>query len=224
MVLVDHPSEGVRRVRLARPARRNAIDGALLDRLGAALRDGDEPVAVLGSDDPRAFCAGADLGMDAAEFLRVSNGLYELYEWMVGCDRVFVAAVDGPAIGAGAQLLLASDLRIGGPAARIGFSGAAGGLAVGTWGLASLVGQGHAMDLSLTGRSIDADEAIRWGLLDRLVDDPDAEARRLCREIAAAPHDVLADVKRLTTAATGLQDRIEAERLANRARHHADIS
>src|SRR4029450_12728200 len=81
--------------------------------------------------------------------------------------------------------------------ARIRFAGAGHGLAVGAWGLGSLVGRGRAMDLCLSMREGSADEATAIGLVDRVADDPDAVALRLATQVTRLDRAAVARVKRL---------------------------
>ena len=85
----------------------------------------------------------ADLSLADDERAQVSDLLYRLYQRMLLSPAPVIAAVDGPAVGGGAQLALASDLRVGGAGARLRFVGPGHGLAVGSWGLPSLVGRGR---------------------------------------------------------------------------------
>jgi enoyl-CoA hydratase/carnithine racemase len=125
--------------------------------------------------------------------------------------------VTGPAVGGGAQLAAAADLRIAGPAARLRWIGPAGhGLAVGAWVLTDLVGRGTAMDLALTGRWVGAAEALTMGLVNRVEDEPGPVAAAIAVELAAQGHKASARVKSVA-AAGGLLDRLHAERQANRA-------
>lgn len=219
----DTPAQGVLRLLLDRPERRNAVDGALLDALEDALEAPEEPIVVLGSTDPRAFCAGGDLSLPPAELEPVSDRLFALYAHLVMLPTVLVAAVDGAAVGAGAQLLLAADLRIAGPGTRISFAGAGSGLAVGTWGLPGLVGWGRAMDLCLTGRTVTASEAAAIGLVDRLEPDPGPAAVALAAALASAPDGVPASVKRLVRrGGSTLVDRVQDERAVNADSLHVD--
>src|SRR5260370_2454585 len=87
-----------------------------------------------------------------------------------------IAAWDGPAGGGGAQLALAADMRIVGPAALLRFVGLGHGLALGSWALPGLVGRGRALDWALTMRWVGAAEAWQAGLVSKPVDQPAAAA------------------------------------------------
>jgi enoyl-CoA hydratase len=213
----DRPAPGVLRLRLDRPERRNALDRPLLAALLDAFAAPDEPVVVLGSTTPEAFCAGADLRLADAERAEVSDLLYELYGRMTACDAIVLAALDGPAVGGGAQLAIAADLRIAARTARIRLAGPGHGLAVGAWGLPSLVGRGRAMDLCLTMRPVDADEALRIGLVDRVADDAGEAALELATELAALDPAAAARVKRVAWASARALEALDVERVENRA-------
>jgi enoyl-CoA hydratase/carnithine racemase len=214
---VEHSPVGYRRLLLSRPERRNALDMALARALRDALRQDEAIPVVLGSTDPRVFCAGADLNVSDADRATVSDLLYECYEIMITRPGPVIAVVTGSAVGGGAQLAAAADLRIAGPAARLRWTGPAGrGLAVGAWVLTDLVGRGTAMELALTGRWVEAGEALAMGLVNRVEDAPDQVAASIAEELAA--HDPRASAKvKSVSAAGGLLDRLHAERQANRS-------
>jgi enoyl-CoA hydratase len=213
----DRPAPGVLRLRLDRPERRNALDRPTLRALLDAFAAPDEPVVVLGSTSTAAFCAGADLRLEDAERAEVSDLLYELYGRMTASDAVVVAALDGSAVGGGAQLAIAADLRVASPNARIQLAGPGHGLAVGAWGLPSLVGRGRAMDLCLTMRPVGAEEAHAIGLVDRLTADAAAAALELATQLAALDPVAVARVKRVAWASARALDALEVERADNRA-------
>src|SRR3954469_18802193 len=213
----DRPVPGVLRVRLDRPERRNALDRSVLTALLDAFAAPDAAVVVLGSTSRAAFCAGADLGLEDEERAEVSDLLYELYGRMTASDAIVVAALDGPAVGGGAQLAIAADLRIAARTARIRLAGPGHGLAVGAWGLPSLVGRGRAMDLCLTMRPVDADEALRIGLVDRVAADAGEAALALAAELAALDPAAAARVKRIAWASARALDALAVERTENRA-------
>ena len=214
----ERSPHGFRRLLLACPRRHNPIT---LD-LARALRDAfaadpTEPV-VLGSADPAVFCAGADLTIGEAERAEVSALLYECLEIMITRPGPVVAAVGGPAVAGGAQLATAADLRIAGPGARFRWIGPPGrDLAVGAWVLPDLVGRGRAAELAMTGRWVDAAEALASGLVNRVEPDPLPAAEELAAGLAAASAPALARVKTIMMADGGLLARLHAEADANRA-------
>jgi enoyl-CoA hydratase/carnithine racemase len=150
--------------------------------------------------------------------------LYELYGRMTSSDAIVVAALDGPAVGGGAQLAIAADLRVASPGARIQVAGPGHGLAVAAWSLPSLVGRGRAMDLCLTMRPVPADEALAIGLVDRVVPDAAAGALELATELAALEPAAAARVKHVAWGAARALDALAAERTGNRATWSGSMS
>lgn len=216
-VVVEHSPAGYLRLLLSRPERRNALDAgmvrALLDGLNA---DPAKPV-LLGSTDPMVFCAGADLTLPDAQRSAVSDLLYECYEVMITRPGPVIAVLGGPAVGGGAQLAGAADLRIASPAARLRWTGPPGrDLAVGAWLLPDLVGRGAAMELTMTGRWIEASEALALGLVSRIDDEPGPVAAGIAEALAAAGPGTSAKVK-IIASAGGLLARLHAERKVNGA-------
>ena len=204
---------GYRWLRLARPERRNALDVSLLRAVTDSLAAEPGVPVVLGSADPRVFCAGADLTISAAERAAVSDLIYDCCETIVTRPGPVIAVLTGPAAGGGAQLAAASDLRIVSPAARLRWTGPPGlELAVGAWLLPDLVGRGTAMELVLTGRWVEAAEALELGLVNQVCDDPEPVAAGIAASLAGRNSGV-----KTVMAAGGLLDRMEAERAANRA-------
>jgi len=184
----------------------------MVEEMREAIAGCSEPILMLSSTDGRAFCAGGDLSLAPEDLRAVSVCLYSLYPTMLRLPSVIVTCAQGSAIGAGAQLLLASDLRVGTTRTSISFAGAATGLALGTWGLPGLVGTGRAMELSLSGRTVGGEEALAIGLLNTLADDPEAEALRICGDLAASPPSIVQGVKHLVRMPTrNLEDRLRAE-------------
>mgnify|MGYP000412786354 CR=1 FL=1 len=180
-------------VTLDRPGRRNALTLDALDALETAVTSADAPVVSLRGAGS-AFCAGADLDAvaglpdrEAAQrFARRGQAVARAIET---ADPVVVAGVDGPARGGGVELALACDLRMATPEATFAESGVTLGL-LGAWGgtvrLPEVVGRGEAMDLALSGRVVDADAALRMGLVSRVVDDPGVVAREIASNDAGA--------------------------------------
>ncbi len=164
---------------LQREDRRNALDLALCRAVGeaaAAEVDAGARVLVL-TGQGSAFCAGADLdGVYGGEFL---EALYGMLHGLTRLPVPVVAAVNGPAIGAGTQLVLACDLRVAAPTARFAVPTARNGMAVDAWTvrtLAATVGAGVANRVLLGAESLDRDAAVAAGLVDRVGDLGDALA------------------------------------------------
>ena len=224
---VEASPAGYRRVRLDRPERRNALDVSLLRAVTEALAADPGVPVVLTSADPRVFCAGADLTITDAERAAVSDLVYDCCETIITRPGPVIAVLTGPAVGGGAQLAAASDLRIAGPSARLRWTGPPGlDLAVGAWLLPDLVGRGAAMDLVLTGRWVEATEALALGLVNQVCDDPEAVAAQIAAGLARRGVGAGADAGarawagagvKSVMAAGGLLDRMRAERSANRS-------
>lgn len=214
----------VRVLELRRPAARNAMStalvGQLLDAVGAAAGDDAVRAVVLTGADGH-FSAGADLKepLDDAGTRRRLELFGELYEAVATCPTPTVAAVHGACVGGGFETAAAADVRVADPTARFRVAGAAMGYPVGAAKLVGLVGLGAAKELALTGRTIGADEALRLGLVQRLVDEGGALAAALSvgEEIAANHPGAVAALKRQFAAFSGLGDRVAVENDAVRA-------
>lgn len=147
------------------------------------------------------FCSGGDVfeiigpltESKMPELLRFTRMTGDLVKEMRACPQPIVAAVDGICVGAGAILAMASDMRIGTPAAKVAFLFTRVGLAGCDMGacaiLPRLIGQGRASELLYTGRSMSAEEGERWGFFNRLVaaEDLAGEAAGLARSLADGP-------------------------------------
>jgi enoyl-CoA hydratase len=214
LVVEDDPA-GFRWLRLNRPGCHNALDLALARDLSDALRADPGIPLLLGSTDPRVFCAGADLNVPDAERSSVSELVYACCDLIVHRPGPVIAVLTGPGVGGGAQFAAAADLRIAGPGARLRWAGPPGvDLVVGPGLLPPLVGRAVAMDLILTGRWLEADEALALGLFSRVCDQPEKLAASIAADLAREP-DRVRRVKR-AMAITGLDDRLNAESSANR--------
>ena len=211
----ERSPDGFRRLLLASPQRHNPLDAALARALRDAFAEDPRELVVLGSTGQDVFCAGADMTVSETERAEVSGLLYECLEVMITRPGPVIAAVGGPAVAGGAQLATAADLRIAGPAARFRWIGPRGrDLAVGAWVLPDLVGRGRAAELAMTGRWVDAAEALALGLVNRVDPGPLRAAEELAAELAAGGGGSLARIK-MITATGGLLDRLHAERRAN---------
>lgn len=200
---------------LNRPEKLNALSATLSGELLAAmeeLRADDAVRAVVVTGAGRGFCSGADLtGGAARRDLSEQNQNDRLDEmgWVgrqamafYRIDKPTVAAVNGVAAGAGMSLALACDLRVGGPAARFRTVFAERSLSPDSgmsYFLTRIVGYARACDLVFTSRDVDAAEAFRLGLLDRLVDDdePLAAAVELAHQISSLPPLAIRSAKRV---------------------------
>ncbi len=195
LVHVERRDDGVAVLRLDNP-KVNALSGALLGQLEAAARAlaEDPPGAVVVTGGDRIFAAGADIsefgGSDKADV--VSGNFRRALDALAAIPQVVVAAVAGYALGGGCELALACDLRVASDRAKFGQPEILLGIIPGGGGtqrLARLVGPARAKDLILTGRQVDADEALRIGLVDRVVphEDVNDQALALAAELAKGP-------------------------------------
>ncbi|MDE3133620.1 MAG: enoyl-CoA hydratase/isomerase family protein [Acidobacteriota bacterium] len=216
-VLVEQGSAGELTIGLNRPARKNAIDLETVQALRATLAGARASAVVLCSTSPGIFCAGADVKIDAGERAEVSRNLYALYREMLAAPVPIVAALDGAAVGGGAQLAVACDLRIASPRAWIQFVGPGHGLAVGAWALPSLVGRGRALDLCLSGRRVAATEAHQIGLVDRIEEDPLAASTALAAEWGGLDAGAVGAVKAIISLAAEREAALELEARGNRS-------
>ena len=188
-------------VTIHRPERRNAIDGATADALESAydrwIAEPDAKVLVLTGEGPDAFCAGADLKAIASLQHRVaSEGGPEGFTRRIA-PKPTIAAIEGWAVAGGLELAAWCDIRIASDTAKLGCTERRFGVPLidgGTQRLPRIIGQGRAMDLILSGRVIDADEALAIGLVSRVVPAGTAlaSALALADEIAGFPPQALA--------------------------------
>jgi 2-(1,2-epoxy-1,2-dihydrophenyl)acetyl-CoA isomerase len=216
---------------LNRPERYNALTHALVADLRAQLErlDADAGVrAVVLTGSGRAFCSGADLGGGPSDAEDVVRRLYNpLIQQMVRMSTPVVAAVNGPAAGAGVSLALACDLRIASPEASFSLSFVKVGLvpdAGATWLLPRIVGAARAAEIALLGRKVTADRSERWNLVNEVV--PAAELLDRACEVAEELSRVSASVgtiRRLLLDGFGtdLATQLDAEATAQgHAQHH----
>jgi enoyl-CoA hydratase len=181
---------------LNRPDKRNALDRELLEALVDELRAidrGTEVRAVVIGGDERAFAAGADLGAlgTAGAIELYTSGFSELWDDLAAIRTPLVAAVAGHALGGGLELALLCDVVVAAGNARFGFPETRLGIVPGAGGTQRLIrtaGKAVAMDMILTGRRLDAAEALRCGLVSRVapLDGLRAEAMDAAERIAEA--------------------------------------
>ncbi|HZN31574.1 MAG TPA: enoyl-CoA hydratase family protein [Xanthobacteraceae bacterium] len=220
-------------VTLDRPDKKNPLTfesyAELADLFRAAPKDKSLKAFVLTGAGGN-FCSGGDVfeiikpltEMKAAELLDFTRMTGEVVKAMRACPQPIVAAIDGVCAGAGAILAMASDIRIGTPAAKVAFLFNRVGLAGCDMGacaiLPRIIGQGRAAELLYTGRVLGGEEAERWGFFNRLAA-PDAvlaQARQLAAELAAGPTFGNAMTKRMLEMewAMSVESAIEAEAVA----------
>ena len=211
LVVLEPAADGVLRLTLNRPDALNALDRELTSALEQAL----ERVAALSdvrvllvAGRGRAFCAGNDIkemerltGDDAQALATRQAGLMDRFSRLA---PVTLAVIDGHALGGGLMLAVAQDLRLASDRARLGLPEVTLGFNPG-YGIARLLdvaGGAHGRDLLLTGRIVHASEALRMGLVNRVVAPPTLEASALkwAGEIASAPREGLAATKAIVAA------------------------
>ncbi len=236
---------GVLTVTLNRPDKLNAVTDKMLAELLDAFKQAErEPSvrAVLLTGAGRGFCPGQDLddarqrqqsshGMSYGEHLR--NTYNPLILKMRQIPKPVIGAINGVAAGAGMSMALACDIRLAAESAtflqafvKVGLIPDSGS----TWMLPRLVGMTRALDLMLSGRKIDAREALETGLVNRVV--PDAElmptARQTASEFAAAPTRAIGYIKRAldfaanSTLEEALNNEADLQEIAGRTADHQE--
>jgi enoyl-CoA hydratase len=180
-IVFEHFEDGIATVRVSRPEKLNALDWDTMEELETAFAYvQNEPTVrgliVTGSGE-KAFVAGADIrelaDIDATEASRRSARGQATFRRLELMRKPSVAAINGYALGAGLELAMACTLRVAVPDAKLGLPELKLGLIPGYGGtqrLARLVGRGRALELLLTSERIDADEAWRIGLVNRVVE------------------------------------------------------
>ena len=193
-------------IRLNRPQALNALNPQVLGELLQALSvyDADPRIgAMLISGSERVFAAGADIKFmaEASSAEMRANGFVELFEGLRRLNKPLIAAVSGFALGGGCELALACDLIVASETARFGFPEVTLGVIPGGGGtqrLARAVGKALAMEMVLNNRALSAAEALRFGLVNRVVPVEllMAESLSLAAEIAGRAPLALAAAKR----------------------------
>ena len=195
---------GIATIRLNRPDRKNPLTfdsyAELRDTFRALVYATDVDVVVFASNGGN-FCSGGDVhdiigplvGLPMKDLLAFTRMTGALVKAMIGCGKPIIAAVDGVAVGAGAIIAMASDLRLATPQAKCAFLFTRVGLAGCDMGacamLPRLIGQGRAADLLYTGRSMGAEEGHAWGFWNALHAPQvlEAEAMALATRLAQGP-------------------------------------
>ena len=214
----DHVAD----VRLSRPEKLNALDLAMFERLvevGEALAADNDVRAVVISGEGGAFCAGIDL--ECLAMLTAPEGHARLLGRTHGSSNLFqqaaliwhdlgvpvIAALHGSVLGGGFQIGLAADIRIADPSARFSIMESRWGIIPdmgGTVLMQCLTRSDVIRELTYSGRMFDAQEALGFGLVTRIVEDPRSAALALAQEIANRSPDAIRAAKRLYNAAAPL--------------------
>jgi 2-(1,2-epoxy-1,2-dihydrophenyl)acetyl-CoA isomerase len=215
-------------ITIARPDRLNALSGQTVDELRAAVEQAGSSGArcVLLTGEGRGFSSGADLaggGLPEDAGAALEKHFNPLVEAIFALPIPVVAAVNGPAAGAGCSLALAADIVIAGRSAyflqafvNIGLIPDAGA----TWLLPRLAGRARAMEMMLLGERVPAEMALEWGLISRVVEDEHlaSEAVMLATRLAQGPTVALGLIRKLAREAEqiSLSEALAAERVAQR--------
>jgi 2-(1,2-epoxy-1,2-dihydrophenyl)acetyl-CoA isomerase len=220
--------DSVGNIALNRPEKLNAFDSSMHDELYAALGEAaedEELRCIVLRGEGRGFSAGADLAQvmreadgdpDLGEYLRTTYS--RLVKRMVGTEKPIIAVLHGPVYGAGVGLALACDMRIAAENTKFSVAFIKIGLmpdAGVTFLLPRVVGLGRAMEMSMLGDAVDAEEAYRIGLVNTVVADDalSEEAQNLAERLAAMPTSALGMMKRSLYASfeKDLETALEAE-------------
>ena len=216
-------SDGVGTLRIDRPEQLNALNSEIQEAIAAAAREADhrdDVAAVVLTGGEKVFAAGADVkemaGMTYVEMTARSSRIMECFNAVAGISKPVIAAINGYALGGGCELALCADVRfaaedatLGQPEIKLGVIPGAGG----TQRLTRLVGPSRAKDLIFSGRFVKADEALRIGLVDKLL--PAAEvypqAVEWARQFVGGPRVALAAAKQAIDLGSGVDLRTGQE-------------
>jgi enoyl-CoA hydratase len=189
----------------------------LLVHLSAARDDGAVRVLTISSTDHMGLSAGADVReqLDADAAVRRMELFARLYDEITSFPKPTVAACHGSCVGGGAEIAVACDLRVGGTNLRFRFPGGALGVPVGPARLVTLCGLSVAKYLLLTAREVGADEALRWGLVHKVVPAARTEnmALQLAAGVASNPPEAVARLKAMLHEWDRVEDRSREEGL-----------
>ena len=229
-VLVDEPADGVVRLSISHPEKRNALDHAILDRLAELLSTLDAPCVILTGRDGM-FSSGYDIGdipedvfAQEAEKL-VAHPFTAAIQALDAYPHATIAALSGHTIGGGLELALSCDLRVAHDGIQLGMPPAKLGLVYSHTGLRRFldaIGEPRTRELFLLGRNVDAATALSWGMVNRVV--PESQlgetALDLAEELAGnAPLSIAGNkrvLRELQRAHSALDPDVERELIALR--------
>jgi enoyl-CoA hydratase/carnithine racemase len=225
-LLLDRPADGVLRLTISNPAKRNALDHTILDAIVAVMGDVGDARAVLLTGADGMFSSGYDIGdipddvfVEEAERL-VAHPFTEALDALDACPIPIVAALPGHTIGGGLEIALACDLRVAVDGIALGMPPAKLGLVYSHTGLRRFlhaIGAPRTRELFLTGRNVDARTALAWGLVNAVVGaaELDGAALDLADDLAAnAPLSVRGNkriIRELLAAEGNLDAAVERE-------------
>ena len=214
-------ADGLALVTINRPEKLNALNQAVISELGEAFRMARKDASVQGliltGSGEKAFVAGADIGelarVDAIEAERTSRRGQEIFRELETLRKPSVAAINGYALGGGLELAMCCTIRIASPNAKLGQPEVKLGIVPGygaTQRLPRLIGRGRALELLLSGESIDAAEAYRIGLVNALASQGEliAAAKQWARKVIA--NGPLAVALTMESVDTGLDGGLQA--------------
>jgi 2-(1,2-epoxy-1,2-dihydrophenyl)acetyl-CoA isomerase len=229
-IRLEQSPAAVATITIARPERLNALSAQTLVELRGAVEESGRSGArcLLLTGEGRGFSSGADLGGDGGGLPEDAGEALERYynplvEAIFASPIPVVAAVNGPAAGAGCSLALAADIVIAARSAyflqafvNIGLIPDAGA----TWLLPRLAGRARAMEMMMLGERVPAEQALEWGMISRVVEDEHlaSEAVLLATRLAQGPTVALGLIRRLAREAGDipLNQALAAERVAQR--------
>ena len=217
MFVIVREESNVTTVLLNRPEKAHAYHRELLEELQQAIANIASPVVIIGSTGKTGpFCGGADLNELKSAQPEDARQLFsqKVFHELACSPFVSIAAIQGAAIAGGFELALACDLRVAGPNARFGLPEVSLGLipaAGGSTRLPLLVGPARARQIILGGRELQAEEALNWGIVSQIAEDPLDAALIWATEIAGYDPGAIKMAKTLLD--PKIEDRLEIERI-----------
>jgi enoyl-CoA hydratase/carnithine racemase len=228
-LLVDEPGDGIVRLTISNPAKRNALDHAILDGLTAAVEEARDARCIVVTGAGGMFSAGYDIGDIPEDVFAVraerlvAHPFTAALDALEGCDAPVVAALPGHTIGGGLEMALCCDFRIAADGIRLGMPPAKLGLVYSHTGLRRFIqsiGAPRTRELFLLGRNVDAQTALAWGLVNRVADDVESAGVELASQLAAnAPLSIRGNkriIRELLAADVPLDEAVERELIALR--------
>ena len=174
-LILSTPAAGILQITLNRPDKLNALNQTLLSELSQVLQQAQQDKSVKGlllTGEGKAFCAGADINrlaeINAQQGFVFAEQGQQVFRLLETLGKPSIAAINGFAFGGGCELAMSASIRMASTLAKFGQPEVKLGVIPGYGGtqrLARLVGKGRAMDLCLSGRFIEADTALAWGLV-----------------------------------------------------------